>query len=492
MMQSNMSVWMILRIIIWLVYIFFPINKTPAQEPIEPAVDLVTLNLVPKNVGNKYNGAGCCVTSACQGCLNSQVVKGWEGFREYHYNSPLGGGASPDKVSKLVEGYAKANNLPPLRYIQVEGPDTARIIQEAITSGRAVASTDGGSTAFYGWYVPHMTNITAFSDDRVGIVDNNRPTMLETISRAEWEKRHNAYGRWCIVFLDLPVLPVPHNHNRKTSMLEAVGLYTMLMEPMQWGGNSCNVVQSVQQQEMQYYWLDNHDGTFYLTDKTGSYRYGMFKNGSYYDMRGTPVECPVANPVPSNNDIGQKLPSFVFNGVDPLNKNESKCTKNGKVISIESAIADIQTDGLGDTTKPSIVLNGKVYVDLWNKTRETNTEVQKLHEYCKIYSVDNPAMQRFADAHGYGQGITVLTSCTNGHADDIAYLPNEKKLDTKKLFGAISKADPNYKPGNGKTDKVEQDYTGAIWIGLACLLAFVFLPPNKPKQVVYHDGMDSR
>lgn len=480
-----MKMWIVLLLkciyyIVWIVSMLRHPQGSIAQE-MEPTVDLITLNSVPKNVGNKNDGAGCCVTSAFQGILNNQCVTGWEGFREYHAQSSLGGGASPSKVAKLVEGYARERGIKSLNYVSVEGAATEQLIRAAIKSGRGAASTDGGSVAYYGRFVPHMTTIVGFSDSYVQIVDNNRPNILETITYQEWVKRHDAYGRWAMILLDLPVLPVPHNRDYHTSLPAVIGLVTMMQDCP---GGICTP------QTTEYYWHDMTDGTKQLANYNRTTIYGAFnpKTNKFYNSSFQEIPCPVS--LPSSNQIGNSkdfLTGMDYQNLTKLVKGESKATKNGKEVSIESVILDIQNTTIEDASKPSIVLNGKRFIDLWNESRAKNPEIQRIHEWCKVYPIDTPARQQIADMEGYSKGITFVTAQVNGHSKDMARFTNESRLDTKGVFSAIIKADSNYKPGNNATGSTDISmpliFLGALVIGVVML-------PKKKDERKSSNGMD--
>jgi hypothetical protein len=501
----------LLSLVITLIVFVSGSGQSPYQD--EPAVDLLTRGCVPKNIGSYKDGLGMCVASSIQGCINSQDINEWKEFREWAARSPLGGGAGPSKVDKYFAQYPNDSGKRSLNWVQVEGPGTLELIEAALASGRAVAATDGGDKQYYRQYVPHMTNICGMKKNEwVMIVDNNR-LILEKVPWNEWVKRHESIGRWAVVILERPVLPVPHLRTLNTDdseMRKALLLGSMLlMNPQaaysQWGSGGCVTVGNVMTTEVpnqeSYHWVYNSDNTTVDLMVNGiKVGYWDFRYNGLFDLNGVQRVCNVPPPVqregskmpdkkPLGDGIGQ-IPTGV--DIGELSKNQVRTTakKNGVETSFESVINDIKHDSIKDAAKPSIVLKGSRWVQAWDRVVASNSEAKRINDHCKIYPINDDATAH-ADMLGYVPGITFLSPSDNGHAFHACLFTDEKDLKTNNLIKAITKADPNYKPLAVPSNDPLPDSGGmlpAALLGGFVLLVLLMLPKKKPEQPTHESG----
>ena len=488
------------------------------QQPYsdEPTVDLLTNGCVPKNIGSYKDGAGMCVASSIQGLMNNQEIFGYQEFREWAAHRPEGGGAGPSKVDMYFREYPKAKNTPPVQYVSVEGEGTLELIKSALKSGRGVAATDGGDKTFYRQYVYHMTNIVKYDEvsNTVWIVDNNR-LIVEKVPYAEWVNRHSFGGRWAIVLLERPTLPVPHLPNQRNTQQANTGMNKhsllattlLLSTPMlslgQWGGYPCPTPTQVSQGNSvvyteRYEWYYDTPNCVAELRVNGLNVVGKydFKTKTFYNTQGVPVPCPMKEPQPTPgmrldttpNQVGNN--NGILTGYDPSEVqrkgNRTIAKVNGKEVEYGEALRTIQDTRITDTAKPCIVIKGNKYVDLWDKLTMSNEEVKNINAHCKVYKYKDGDTKGLVDKLGYANGVTVLTPVVEGHSTHIELFSDESKMSTRNLVKAVQKADPNYKPVTVQPDPVLPgvgDNPTGILLAVAIVAGVLVFVPAKRKPV---------
>jgi hypothetical protein len=488
----------------------------------EPTVDLLTNNSVPKNIGSYVDGAGMCVASSIQGLLNNQEIYGYEEFREWAAKRPEGGGAGPSKVDMYFSEYPKAKNTKPVQYVSVEGEGTLELIKTALKSGRGVAATDGGDKSYYKRYVYHMTNIVKFDEtnNTVWIVDNNR-LIVEKVPYQEWVNRHSFGGRWAIVLLEKPTLPVPHlpTPKRANTEMDRNGLLAsslLLMSPLvsygQWGGGYCppNYVSGFSPVMFQGGYLPQNDTVcvngvcytgrlewFYdVPNCTAELRAnGLqvvgkydFRKKTFADARGMVATCPVKEPVAVEGMQLDKIGSSgqFITGYDPSELkrqgNRTVAKKNGREVSYNDVISSIQDSRINDTTKPCVVIKGTKFVELWERLCVSNPEVKNVDSHCKVYKYKDSS-NGLSDKLGYANGVTILTPCVEGHSTHVELFTDENKMSNRNLIKAVQKADPNYKPVTNEPEpvlpSVGDNPTGLLLAGAIVVCALLFIPVKR-------------
>lgn len=157
-----------------------------------------------KNVGGS-DRAGLCVFCSMKHsgywCLEPVFM----GLFDYMKNFP--GGGYPEKVTKMVEQYAREKGLPVPDYIQVTGMDL-EVLKAACRSGRMPGVTYSHSPTgrYNGSRISHMVSLVHADDNYFVILDNNYVTgdkHLEWLSPEEFKKVYSP--GWAVI----PLKPGP-------------------------------------------------------------------------------------------------------------------------------------------------------------------------------------------------------------------------------------------------------------------------------------------
>lgn len=169
----------------------------PVKNGIRVATD-IPLSKTIKNVGGS-DGAGLCVFTSAQVAAYWQNIKELDGFRSWMERRP--GGGWPEKVDDMLRQFCAEKGVPVPEYVQHTGGDEA-FIELALATRRMVCATYAGRDDFYRGRIAHMVNFV-YLDAQVGaIIDNNRPTVVVWMTRAELLSRwRDMQGGWAFVFL---------------------------------------------------------------------------------------------------------------------------------------------------------------------------------------------------------------------------------------------------------------------------------------------------
>lgn len=455
----------------------------PPADPREPMVDLITLGYVPRNVGSRINGAGCCVFASQTASFVSQYRDEMSDYMKW-VAANLPGGGYPSRVTEYMEAYCRAKNIQVPDYTQIVGDDAIAAISEALEDGRSPAVTYSGDPTFYGGPVPHMVNCVYLDQSFAGIVDNNRPGQVEWMSRDTFIKRHRHFDRgWAIVYHGKPQLPRPTNPSDKPRFI--------LPQPREFGGKfraslegnnlligdcePCSQPQAPQRLSVpatsQYEWR----GTVLYRDGV---RIGELQNGQYHEYHGDgagrswlqPAHCPATLPNESRPDkptgvdyakVPAPLPGRTYYG-----------TASSDLRYDEAGRRLFESRMVGDRSKPRIIINIDGAADVVEDILRRLAALEKVF----IYARDAIEVIRRL---GYGPGITVVSGTTRGVAQEVAYF--DKIPTDAELAQALMRADPSYRPGSSGLGSMSGDMIAFTLVGVIAVLALcvVYLVTRK-------------
>lgn len=166
------------------------------------------------NVGGS-DRAGLCVFTSVEHSARWQNVEALNGFQNWMRGYP--GGGWPEKLAKKIEEYSKARGFAVPKFAQAEGKaaDLMPIIEEALKSGRGVATTyDRSPSGRYGGRkIAHMVNIIHLDSKYACIMDNNYigVSKYEWMSRDEFSRIVLGNNGWIAILLDPGPPPLPHH-----------------------------------------------------------------------------------------------------------------------------------------------------------------------------------------------------------------------------------------------------------------------------------------
>lgn len=165
-----------------------------------------------RNIGSHVDGAGMCVMSSIEMSARWNGMDELRGLRDWCANER--GGGYPSKVTKQIEAFCRAKQIPVPPYLQYEGPDPGPVIEAAAKSGRMACITYGTSPRYMG-PIAHMTCCPKFSGRFAVCLDNNFPgeSKYEWMDRDELIRRVKYPGSsgWVFVWLTSPPPPSPKN-----------------------------------------------------------------------------------------------------------------------------------------------------------------------------------------------------------------------------------------------------------------------------------------
>lgn len=450
-----------------------------AQSP-EPQVDLTTLKYVDKNFGSKIDGAGMCVFNSFRASLVSQYRDDFDDYARWlAANFP--GGGYPQRVTEYTKAYTRAKGIEGFdaEYVQIVGEETIHEIRDALENGRSVAVTDSGDVSFYGRPVPHMTNIVYLDDRTAGIVDNNRPDRVEWITKDAFFKRHRQFDAgWCIIYLGKPQLQRPVNvpppeppdrePYRRASWLDCPDGNCFRLA-------SLNDSQTTNQGGE---WKDQGNGLWYYY--RNGVRVGEYheKDKRYYTYRsdgsGRSWLEPTERPDGVKSSESKDIPTGVYYGGFPKLLPGQTLYGYGSTPIADAANQRLYQDRTKrDKKRARVVVNGDSALE-----QRIRDMLSRLKSDAYVYGREALDV---IQALRYGKGVTVTTGITSkGVQFDVGYFNSDP--DEASLRKALTKADPDYKPGGGITSETVDGVLVAMAIILAGLVAaFFYLSQSQPQ-----------
>lgn len=445
---------------------------TFAQQP-EPQVDLTTLRYVDKNFGSKIDGAGMCVFNAFRGSLVSQYRDDFDDYARWlAANFP--GGGYPQRVTEYTRAYCRAKGIEGFdaEYVQVVGEETIHEIRDALDNGRSVAVTDSGDVSFYGRPVPHMTNIVYLDDRTAGIVDNNRPDRVEWITRDAFFKRHRQFDAgWCIIYLGKPQLQRPVN----VPPPEPPDPFRRVAWQGCNGGNCFKFASLGDSENQSGKWQDQGNGLWYYY--RNNVRVGEYheKDKRYYTYRGDGSGRSWLEPAERPDGVKPEIAptGVVYGGFPKLLPGQTLYGYGSTPIADTANQRLYQDRTKRDKKRARVVVNGDSALE------------QRIRDMLRRLGSDAYVYGREAldviQALRYGKGVTVTTGITSkGVQFDVGYFSSDP--DEASLRKALTKADPDYRPGGGVTSEAVDSVLVVMAIILTGLVvAFFYL--SQPQAV---------
>lgn len=165
-----------------------------------------------KNTGGS-DGAGLCVFASMRHSGRWQGDPVFEGLFDWMKARP--GGGYPEKVSRMVEEFAREKGYPVPDYLQVESTDL-EILREACRAGRLPGVTYCSSPTgrYSGQRIAHMVSLVAAGDRHFTVLDNNYPgpEQYEWMSPDEFARAYTGgKSGWSVILLSPGPPPPPRS-----------------------------------------------------------------------------------------------------------------------------------------------------------------------------------------------------------------------------------------------------------------------------------------
>lgn len=159
------------------------------------------------NVTSK--GQGCCVFRSTDWMAHYLTVPQLYDLPEWLQKNGLAGGGYPGNWTERVNKISAERGLPVPEHIQLEGSKDTTVMELALKTGRPIGvDYDGHDGVFYSGRIAHMLCLVYLSGDNAAIRDNNNPTKILWMSRADFLQR---WGGWAVILLSSRPPPPPHN-----------------------------------------------------------------------------------------------------------------------------------------------------------------------------------------------------------------------------------------------------------------------------------------
>ena len=160
--------------------------EAPAPDGTEPLVDYPP-ELWFKNIGSKKDGSGMCVFTAFEFMCLWSGLEEFHGFRDWCAERYPGGGY-PEKLSKLVDAYARAHNIQDVVLAQYEGSDLTWLEKCLHNGWMPCVTLYHSGRKEYPRLIYHMTCCPHLDGARGAIQDNN-------FKDYEWFQSRDAFAR---------------------------------------------------------------------------------------------------------------------------------------------------------------------------------------------------------------------------------------------------------------------------------------------------------